>query len=106
MAHYMDADNDGVPDLAPEPPLRDPAPKTKISPKVVASTVAAFLIPTVIILIDYLLGEGRGIFAGWHPVLQLAIFSLLTSLGTLVAGFVKRDGLRELGARRSRDGVA
>ena len=105
MSHYMDADNDGVPDMAPEVPLRDPAPKTKVSPKVVAGAVAAFIVPTVLIVLDYLLGEGRGIFAGWPVLAQIAVISLITSASTAIAGWAKRDSLRELGARRAQEGL-
>lgn len=87
-----------------EPPLLDPAPRSPISPKVAAAAVAAFLLPTVAIILDYLLGEGSGIFGGWHPIAQIAVVSVLTSLATLVAGYIQRDPLRESGARRALDG--
>jgi hypothetical protein len=82
-----------------EPPLVDPAPKTKVSPKVVFAAVAAFAAPTVLIVLDYLLGEGKGLFAGWPVIAQIAVLSILTSVATAIAGYVKRDPLREAGAR-------
>jgi hypothetical protein len=78
-----------------EPPLVDPAPKTKVSPKVVFAAVAAFAAPTVLIV----LGEGKGLFAGWPVIAQIAVLSILTSVATAIAGYVKRDPLREAGAR-------
>jgi hypothetical protein len=83
------------------PPLQDPAPKTPISPKVVLAAAAAFLLPTVAIILDYLLGDGSGIFAGWPVIAQIAVLSVLTSLASLVAGYTKRDPLRESGARKN-----
>lgn len=82
------------------PPLVDPAPKTPPSPKVVFSAVAAFLAPTIIIILDYLIGEGRGIFANLPVIAQIAIFSLITSAAAFVSGYIKRDAIRETGARR------
>lgn len=93
MSRYIDANNDGQPDLV------DPAPKTPVSPKVVLAAALAFLAPTVIIVLDYLLGEGAGVFAGWHPIAQIAVLSILTSIASFVAGYVKRDPIRETGAR-------
>ena len=84
-----------------EPVLTDPPPKTKISPKVVAAAIAAFLLPTVAIVLDYLLGSGSGIFAGWPVIAQIAVMSVLTSLAAAVAGYQKRDPIRESGARRA-----
>jgi hypothetical protein len=84
---------------AATPPLVDPAPRTPPSPKVILAAAASFLAPTIIIVLDYLLGEGRGIFTNLPVIAQIAIFSLITSASTLVAGYMKRDKLREAGAR-------
>lgn len=81
------------------PPLPAEAPATPISPKVVIAGVAAFLAPTLLIMADYLLGEGRGLLAGWHPLLQIAAFSLLTTASVVLSAYVKRDAIREFGAQ-------
>jgi anaerobic C4-dicarboxylate transporter len=69
-------------------------PARVISPKTVAAAVASFIIPTVLIIIDYLLGEGRGVFASLPVIAQIAVFSLITSAGTAIAAYSKRDPLR------------
>jgi hypothetical protein len=70
-------------------------PKTPLSPKVIASTVAALLAPAAIAILGYLQSdEGRTVFVSWPPVLVVALMALLPALATFLAGYFKADPLR------------
>lgn len=87
-------------ETAETPPLANPPPPTKVSPKVVMSAVLGFLAPALLAVIVYLqTPAGQSSFGGLSPVLVILLGGLLTSAATFLGGYLKRDPLRELGAR-------
>lgn len=75
-------------------------PKTKTSPKVVAAAILGFLAPALYLTLGYLTSnEGRQMFDGMHPVLQVFLGALFTSAAVWLGSYMRRDGLREAGAR-------
>lgn len=92
---YLDENADGKPDVAGPTP-----PRTPVSPKVIAATIAAFLAPALYLTIGYLTtDEGKQIYAGLHPVLRIFIGGVISSAAVALSSYVKRDRLREAGAR-------
>ena len=82
------------------PPLAPVAPKTPVSAKVIATTIAGFLAPAVLLIAQYLLtDDGQTYFSGWPPLAVISVTALLTSAVVFVSGYIKRDPIREAGAQ-------
>lgn len=68
---------------------------SSISPKVIASAIAAFLVPVIIGTLQYLLTpQGFTAFNGWPPALVVGLPALITGLITGLSGYVKNDPAR------------
>jgi len=76
-------------------------PKTKPSPKVVMAAVLAFVAPAVIAALTYIQDAGVEIIGISNPILGTLVTGLIVSALTFLAGYVKRDPIRESGARRA-----
>lgn len=68
-------------------------PSTIISPKVIASTLAAFLAPVLVALLDAVTLDLLTPLGTWAPVVLAGI----AALSAAVAGWAKRDPLRRRG---------
>ena len=67
----------------------------KISPKVVASTVAAFATLAALAALNYLVTpDGQQLFASLPPALSGLVVAVATALATALAGYVKADRAR------------
>lgn len=87
-------------ETAPTPPVVGVPPETKVSPKVALAALLGFLAPALLATIAYLTGpEGQTLFTSLPPVLVVFLLAVLTSLATFLGGYLKRDPLREEGAR-------
>jgi hypothetical protein len=70
----------------------DPA---KVSPKVVASAVAGFVAPAILLGLLFLqTDDGQVYFGGLPKILVVIIGGLLASAVTFVSGYIKRDPAR------------
>lgn len=65
-------------------------PSTVISPKVTASTLAAFLAPVLVALLDAVTVDLLAPLGSWAPVVLAGI----AALSAAVAGYFTRDPLR------------
>lgn len=78
--------------------LTDPLPKTPTSPKVILAAIFGFVAPALFLTIGYLTtDDGQQIYSSLHPVLRVLIGGLITSASVYLAGYLKRDRLRERG---------
>lgn len=88
--------------IAAGPVLDGTPPKTPPSPKVIAAAVAGFVAPAILLGLIFLqTDEGQEYFGGLPKILIVIIGGLLASAVTYVSGYVKRDPIREAGARRA-----
>lgn len=79
--------------------LTDPLPKTPTSPKVILAAIFGFVAPALFLTVGYLTtDEGEQIYSSVHPVLRVFLAGLLTSASVYLAGYLKRDRLRERGS--------
>jgi hypothetical protein len=83
---FLDADNNGVPDLAPDP-------EKVWSPKVIAAGVASFLVPAILATIAYIVSNPDTLPID-NPILGVLVFAILTSAATTLSAYLKRDPLR------------
>lgn len=70
-------------------------PKDKISPKVIAATVAAVLVPGILASLSYVGAHQQELFGGLPPVVVVAIAAILPGLATFVSSYAKNDPLRK-----------
>lgn len=71
----------------------DPA---KVSPKVIAATVLALLVPGILAVITYV-GANQDVLGINNPVLGVLVVTLISGAVTFLAGYAKTDPLREAG---------
>jgi hypothetical protein len=76
-------------------------PKTPVSPKVVISTVLAFVAPALVAALSYIADNGVSIIGIENPILGTLVIALISSAVTFLGGYLKRDPIRESGARRA-----
>lgn len=82
---------------------------TPISPKVVAATVWAFVAPlllaALLALVSYLMtDDGRALFAAVPTWVQVPLLAFISALSAALAGYRKRDALRDIGQDAILDG--
>lgn len=68
----------------------DPA---KVSPKVIAATVLALLVPGILAVITYV-GANQEVLGINNPVLGVLVTALIPGLLTFVAGYAAKDPAR------------
>lgn len=66
---------------------------TKVSPKVVAATVLALLVPGILAVITYV-GANQDVLGINNPVLGVLVTALIPGLLTFVAGYAAKDPAR------------
>lgn len=84
----------------PTPPLKDPAPKTKVSEKVWFSTLMTVLVTAGLSVGTYVLAN-EDVLGINNPLLGTLVITLITGLVDFLSGWLKRDPIREAGARRA-----
>jgi len=77
----------------------DQSPDTSVSPKVVVSTILAFIAPALIAALSYIADNGVSVIGIDNPILGTLVIGLISSAVTFLGGYLKRDPLREEGAR-------
>lgn len=66
----------------------------KISPKVIAATIAAVIVPGVLAALAYVQANSDQLFGGLHPVVVVALSAIIPGIVTFVSGFVTTDPAR------------
>jgi len=81
--------------------LDGPAPKTPVSPKVIVAGILAFLVPATLAALTYINDAGVEVIGINNPILGTFVTGLIVSGITSLGAWLKRDPIRESGARRA-----